>query len=133
MTGDDCFLQALRERHQDEYLWLVYADYLEEQGDPRASFLHRGGSLPPPWKWLVVGEGLVRQLQREVGHAHALFGKQVLALAHRNSCEDIMFLVEGQLLAVVRLTWNDSPPTDPRRPATTFFPCWEKWVEQCGN
>jgi uncharacterized protein (TIGR02996 family) len=35
--NDEVFLQALREHPEEEANWLVYADWLEERGDPRAA------------------------------------------------------------------------------------------------
>src|SRR5215471_14828390 len=34
---DETFLQAILEHPEDEANWLVYADWLEERGDPRAA------------------------------------------------------------------------------------------------
>jgi uncharacterized protein (TIGR02996 family) len=39
MTTEQSFLNAIRENPSDEHLRLVYADWLEEQGDERAEFL----------------------------------------------------------------------------------------------
>jgi uncharacterized protein (TIGR02996 family) len=40
--NDEAFLQALREHPEEEANWLVYADWLEERGDPRAElYRHR--------------------------------------------------------------------------------------------
>jgi uncharacterized protein (TIGR02996 family) len=38
MTPDDAFLQAIRENPADLIHWQMYADWLEERGDPRAVF-----------------------------------------------------------------------------------------------
>jgi uncharacterized protein (TIGR02996 family) len=38
---DDTFIQALLADPQEEANWLVYADWLEERGDPRAELYHR--------------------------------------------------------------------------------------------
>jgi uncharacterized protein (TIGR02996 family) len=38
---DDTFLAALLEQPQEEVNWLVYADWLEERGDPRAELYRR--------------------------------------------------------------------------------------------
>ena len=38
---DDTFLQAILEQPQEEANWLVYADWLEERGDPRAALYRR--------------------------------------------------------------------------------------------
>jgi uncharacterized protein (TIGR02996 family) len=38
---DDTFIDAILEQPQDEANWLVYADWLEERGDPRSQLYHR--------------------------------------------------------------------------------------------
>src|SRR5262249_49935579 len=53
MTDERAFLTAILERPDDDATKLVYADWLEEQGDPRAEYLRlmmtvrRGGGGPP--------------------------------------------------------------------------------------
>jgi uncharacterized protein (TIGR02996 family) len=37
MLTDEAFLQAIRANPEDEASWLIYADWLEERGDPRAT------------------------------------------------------------------------------------------------
>lgn len=39
MKQEDTFLRAIESRPQDEGLRLIYADWLEEQGDPRGEFI----------------------------------------------------------------------------------------------
>jgi uncharacterized protein (TIGR02996 family) len=39
MTHDDAFLRAIIENPDDDSLRLVYADYLDERGDPRGEFI----------------------------------------------------------------------------------------------
>ena len=38
MTHDDAFLQDIIEHPDDDGLRLIYADYLDERGDPRGDF-----------------------------------------------------------------------------------------------
>jgi uncharacterized protein (TIGR02996 family) len=62
MTQDEAFLQAIWEDLSDDTPWLVYADWLEERGDPRA-VLYRNRRLTnsigmqfvliPPGKFLM--------------------------------------------------------------------------------
>jgi type VI secretion system protein ImpC len=53
MTDNDAFLRAIRDNPGDDAPRLVYADWLEEQGDPRGEFIHtqialtRGGNDRP--------------------------------------------------------------------------------------
>ncbi len=39
MTHDDAFLQAIIERPDDDAPRLIYADWLDERGDPRGEFI----------------------------------------------------------------------------------------------
>jgi uncharacterized protein (TIGR02996 family) len=39
--NDETFIQAILEQPQEEANWLVYADWLEERGDPRAALYRR--------------------------------------------------------------------------------------------
>ena len=39
MTEDDAFIHTLHDHHDDEMPRLVYADWLDEQGDPRGAYL----------------------------------------------------------------------------------------------
>ena len=39
MTHDDAFLQAIIENPDDDAPRLLYADWLEERGDPRGEFI----------------------------------------------------------------------------------------------
>jgi uncharacterized protein (TIGR02996 family) len=39
MNEHDALLQAIREHPEDDHLRLIYADWLEERGDPRAAFI----------------------------------------------------------------------------------------------
>jgi len=41
MLQDETFIQAILENPQEEANWLVYADWLEERGDPRADLYRR--------------------------------------------------------------------------------------------
>jgi uncharacterized protein (TIGR02996 family) len=41
MLQDETFIQAVLDNPQDEANWLVYADWLEERGDPRAPLYRR--------------------------------------------------------------------------------------------
>jgi uncharacterized protein (TIGR02996 family) len=41
MPTDESFLQAIRADPADEAPWLIYADWLEERGDPRAALYRR--------------------------------------------------------------------------------------------
>jgi uncharacterized protein (TIGR02996 family) len=40
MTQDEAFLQAIWENPEDDTPRLVYADWLQEKGDPHGEFIH---------------------------------------------------------------------------------------------
>src|SRR4051794_3229291 len=50
MTQEDALLRAIRAEPEDDWPRLVYADWLEERGDPRAEFIRAQcalAGLPP--------------------------------------------------------------------------------------
>jgi uncharacterized protein (TIGR02996 family) len=73
---DDTFIAALLEQPQEEMNWLVYADWLEERGDPRAAlYRHRCVTNTVGMKLVLVPRGNFwmgnhrgRQRQVEVPH-----------------------------------------------------------------
>jgi uncharacterized protein (TIGR02996 family) len=73
MLQDDAFILAILEHPQEDLNWLVYADWLEERGDPRAA-LYRQRRLtncigmefvlvPRGSFWVGVGEPWLRQVE----------------------------------------------------------------------
>ncbi|HJZ54644.1 MAG TPA: TIGR02996 domain-containing protein, partial [Gemmataceae bacterium] len=44
-TDESAFLRAIREEPTEETNWLVYADWLDERGDPRAEVLRIFGVI----------------------------------------------------------------------------------------
>jgi hypothetical protein len=86
--------------------------------------------------WHSVGDdpvqvaGMERELQRELSPRHPLFGMLVKTLARRQDCDDVLFAVQDGTgrVAVVHLTWTQSPPECPPWPHTTLFPNLETWA-----
>lgn len=68
-------------------------------------------------------ERLERELAREVGPEHALFGVSARAAASCHHCDDVIFET-GDGYAVVHLTWTKNPPDRPPAPGTTIHPTW---------
>jgi uncharacterized protein (TIGR02996 family) len=91
MDEDVGFLNALTAQPADDATWLVYADWLEERGDPRADFLRSAvalsravlldelvtaarrlgrmkGSLPEPWVNQVLRLWASRPLRMRIVH-----------------------------------------------------------------
>jgi hypothetical protein len=74
--------------------------------------------------------GMERELQRELSPGHFLFGMPLKALVRRQDCDDILFAVQDGTgrVAVVHLTWTQSPSDCPPWPDTTFFPNLRIWA-----
>ena len=51
MTDEAAFLEAIHQSPKDETLRLVYADWLEERGDPRAAYLRIETELCQTWTY----------------------------------------------------------------------------------
>jgi hypothetical protein len=88
---------------------------------------------PEPWYPLLEGgEGLVMELQREIGSNHPLAGVRVVAIARRPDTDDVLFLLPeaGGRLAEVHLTWARRRERNPQWPHTVFFGSWEEWAAQ---
>jgi hypothetical protein len=75
------------------------------------------------------GEDLVRELEREIGDRHPLWGRRTRALARRIDADDVLFEITGDdtSYAVVHLTWSGKQEIDPRWPRVEFFPSLESW------
>jgi hypothetical protein len=73
--------------------------------------------------------GMERELQCELSPGHPLYGMPVKTLARRQDCDDVLFAVQDGTgrVAVVHLTWTQSPPDCPPWPHTTLFPNLETW------
>jgi uncharacterized protein (TIGR02996 family) len=78
MLQDETFLQAILENPQDEANWLVYADWLEERGDPRSE-LYRRRRLTDR---LGVAFVLVPRGSFWMGGGGGKPGKKQVAMAH---------------------------------------------------
>jgi hypothetical protein len=76
--------------------------------------------------------GMERELRRELSAGHPLHGLPVRALGRRQDCDDVLFALEDGTgrVAVVHLTWTQSPPERPPWPATTVYPSFEGWVAE---
>jgi hypothetical protein len=76
--------------------------------------------------------GMERELNRELSVGHPLFGLPVKTLARRQDCDDVLFALQdgSGRVAVVHLTWTQSPPERQPWPGTTLFPSFETWVAE---
>lgn len=72
------------------------------------------------------------ELAREVrlNPRHPLHSVKVRAVVRRADCDDVLFELTGHesLLAVVHLTWSQSPETRPTCPDTTLSASWAEWI-----
>ena len=81
--------------------------------------------------WMPIEEAFAAQaykeLVREVGPKHSLRGKKAEAVARRQDCDDVLFILEGGGCAVVHLTFQGNEESDPRWPSTEIFSSIEEW------
>src|ERR1700676_1487938 len=102
MTHDDAFLQAIRERPDDDAPRLLYADWLDERGDPRGEFIRvqcalAGLSEYDPRRWDLAARE--RELLSE--HDKAWLGPLAGILQHhgfRRGFLDRVFADGGSFL-----------------------------------
>jgi hypothetical protein len=75
---------------------------------------------------------MAQELQRELSAGHPLFGMRVKTLARRQDCDGVLFALQDgtERVAVVHLTWTQSPPERLPWPVTTMFPNLETWAAE---
>lgn len=60
-----------------------------------------------PWEAIgTLGESFTKELQKELSLGHPLYGFPAMAIGHRIDCDDVLFLLGDNTLAVVHLTWS---------------------------
>jgi len=74
-------------------------------------------------------EAWERQLAREVGPQHVLFGKQVELIGRRFDCDEALFRMPDGRVAQVHVTWRNGMEPDPTWPETEIFPSIEAWAQ----
>jgi hypothetical protein len=87
-----------------------------------------------PWEPVgESGDGLVRELKKELGSGHVLHGSAVAAVGRRIDCDDVLFATPdaSKPLAVVHLTWSGHAETDPTWPTTAVYKDWQDWISRC--
>jgi hypothetical protein len=87
-----------------------------------------------PWvKIERCADNFVNELRREVVRGHALWNKDVRAIAQRTDSDDVLLEVEGVPLtyAVVHLTWSGEQETNSLFPYTKLFYSLDQWVREC--
>src|SRR5262249_34572849 len=105
MDAEAGFIEAIRERSDDRGRWLIFADWLKEQGDPRGELIRLQVHLPelaaeePGWELLLAREfELFHTLQRET---------MVLSPPH-----------------IVHILMKAAMPIEEATTATTIRRCW---------
>jgi uncharacterized protein (TIGR02996 family) len=68
MTEDDAFVQAVLASPADDAPRLIYADWLEERGDPRGEYLRTELTVAAPRRRKAKDRSLRRRLQELRGH-----------------------------------------------------------------
>jgi hypothetical protein len=73
--------------------------------------------------------GMELELARELPSGHPLHGLPVRTLARRQDCDDVLFAIDDGTgrVAVVHLTWTQSPPEKVPWPLTVLYSNFEAW------
>jgi len=88
--------------------------------------------LLTPWAAPHSPEGLVSELQREVGPDHPLFDKSARALAVAQDRDEVLFEIadrQAHRYAVVHLTWSGKWERSAKFPWTEFFDSLDQWLQ----
>lgn len=82
--------------------------------------------------WMPAVPGMEKELEREVGPGHVLFGKPCDVVARRIDNDDVLFRISGPggKYAVVRLTWAGKAGDDILIPKTDFFDDIKTWARE---
>jgi hypothetical protein len=87
--------------------------------DPSLDYLFDWQPQPLPSLWALVPLDrravLEAELYAEVAEGHPLFGSRVIAIAHCERCDEVVFSVEADPVRFVsvHLTWRRSPEQPP--------------------
>src|SRR4051794_32500517 len=86
--------------------------------------------LLEPWRSVTEADRLhfEEELRRELMPGHVLAGTTVRAIARRQDCDDVLFEIIGDGVAVVHLTW--ARETSASWPRTERFASMADWVER---
>ena len=77
-----------------------------------------------------VQRALAAELQRELHPDHALFGSPVSAVARRQDCDDVLFMLNDGRVAIVHLTCSGKRGAVADDPWTVFFDSIDSFIEQ---
>jgi uncharacterized protein (TIGR02996 family) len=121
MTNHLSFLRAIAANPGDDSYRLVFADWLEEQGDGRAEFLRLDCRLQA----LPAGQSRPADLQERWMELRALLSPSWLAILGRSSIENC----EHRFLFRCPERWDHLAPTD--EAATRFCQACQERVYHC--
>lgn len=88
-----------------------------------------------PWYSIKDEYGtFITEFKRELNNEHFLYGKDVVVLARRDDCDDILvsYYEEKPMFAVVHLTWKQATETNPW-PNFKLYNSWTEFRERMLN
>lgn len=65
--------------------------------------------FPDGWDECVNPDGFAQELRRELAKGHALYGREVAAIAVRDDGDDVLFRTPSGEMFVIHLTWTEKP------------------------
>ncbi|HEX9059358.1 MAG TPA: hypothetical protein VF941_04195 [Clostridia bacterium] len=87
-----------------------------------------------PWDELCTEpSSFEKELYKEVGELHILYGKKVSAIGRRYDCDDFLFQIHDSEFkyAVVHLTYSSKKEKSPNWPRTKTFKDINDWIDNC--
>lgn len=87
-----------------------------------------------PWDSLCTEPcSFERELYREVGEEHILFGKKVSTIGRQYDRDDFLFHVHDSeyCFAVVHLTYSHRSEESPNYPRTKVYKDLDDWIKKC--
>ena len=86
--------------------------------------------LLEPWEEVAEeAEGLTVELKKELRSDSELFGEEVVPIAKRADCDDVLYLMVNSppRVAVVHLTWSGRKASNKGWPSVSIFKDLEAW------
>ncbi|MGL4235057.1 hypothetical protein [Tabrizicola sp.] len=92
--------------------------------------------LPETWEavegadcFAELRQSWERELLREIGPMHCLYGQKVLLIGRRSGSDDAIFRLADGRVAEVHLTWTGRQETHAIWPAAAIFSSLAEWIE----
>lgn len=82
------------------------------------------------WYKIETNGNLEKELKREVSKGHPLYKKNVIAIARKEDCDDVLFVVKDNIekVAKVHLTWTNKNIEG--FPKTKIYESIEEWIKE---